>query len=322
MSVVLACDLGSTSLRVALVGEDGRVHHAVSIANEQGSADEVDPRLWRGAFAGAVDQLATAAGSEFDAVEAIAISSVTRTQVFLGADHQPLRPAITWRDTRAQREIERIRSLFPADHPEIGQLTAFHPLARLAWLAAEEPDMARRLRAVVEPKDYLNLWLTGECTIDPVGSARLLAARNGLKGLGYDESVIPRVVEPGTVIGRVRVGRLAGRPVVAMGNDTWASFDGQAYVIDDLLKAQGVKKGRIPLVSVDGGQESYRRIADPESTFLATIAIPFEEMGAQAVDAVDRIVVKKQPASSVSKGSYLFVDAVLVDTENVKQFMK
>ena len=105
-------------------------------------------------------------------------------------------------------------------------------------------------------------------------------------------------------------------------NGIWASFDGQAYVIDDLLKAQGVKKGRIPLVSVDGGQESYRRIADPESTFLATIAIPFEEMGAQAVDAVDRIVVKKQPASSVSKGSYLFVDAVLVDTENVKQFMK
>jgi len=105
-------------------------------------------------------------------------------------------------------------------------------------------------------------------------------------------------------------------------NGIWASFDGQAYVIDDLLKAQGVKKGQIPLVSVDGGPESYRRIADPESTFLATIAIPFEEMGALAVDAVDRIVVKKQPPSSVSKGSYLFVDAVLVDTENVKQFIK
>ena len=31
-------------------------------------------------------------------------------------------------------------------------------------------------------------------------------------------------------------------------NAIWASFDGQAYIIDDLLKSQGVKKGQIPLV--------------------------------------------------------------------------
>lgn len=105
-------------------------------------------------------------------------------------------------------------------------------------------------------------------------------------------------------------------------NGIWASFDGQAYVIDDLLKAQGIKKGQIPLVSVDGGPESFRRIADPDSTFLATIAIPFEQMGVQAVEAVDKIVAKKQPASSVTAGSYMFVDAVLVDASNVKQFTK
>lgn len=105
-------------------------------------------------------------------------------------------------------------------------------------------------------------------------------------------------------------------------NGIWASFDGQAYIIDDLLKAQGVKKGQIPLVSVDGGPESFRRIADPDSTFLATIAIPFEEMGVQAVEAVEKIVVKKQPPLSVTSGSYLFVDAVLVDADNVKKFVK
>ncbi len=105
-------------------------------------------------------------------------------------------------------------------------------------------------------------------------------------------------------------------------NGIWASFDGQAYIIDDLLKAQGVKKGQIPLVSMDGGQESYRRIADPDSNLVATVAIPFEEMGVKAVNAIDTIVVKKQPASSVANGRYLFMDAVLVDAGNVKQFMK
>ncbi len=102
----------------------------------------------------------------------------------------------------------------------------------------------------------------------------------------------------------------------------WASFDGQAYIIDDLLKAQGLKKGDIPLVSVDGGDESFRRIADPDSLFTATVSVPFEAMGAKAVDAIDAIVVKKQPVSTIASGPYLFTDAVLVDASNVKQFVK
>ncbi len=105
-------------------------------------------------------------------------------------------------------------------------------------------------------------------------------------------------------------------------NGIWASFDGQAYIIDDLLKAQGVKKGQIPLVSIDGGPESYRRIADPDSTFLATVTIPFEEMGVMAIDAIDSIVVKKQPKSSITSGPYLFTDAVLVDKNNVQKYLK
>ena len=75
----------------------------------------------------------------------------------------------------------------------------------------------------------------------------------------------------------------------------WASFDGQAFVIDDLLREQGYKKGDVKLVSVDGGAETYRRIADPQSTVLATVAIPFETMGKAAADAIDTIVVQKKP---------------------------
>jgi simple sugar transport system substrate-binding protein/ribose transport system substrate-binding protein len=105
-------------------------------------------------------------------------------------------------------------------------------------------------------------------------------------------------------------------------NGIWVSFDGQAYIVDDLLQAQGVKRGEIPMVSIDGGQDSYARIADPNSLLLATLSIPFEQMGAQAVDAIDAIVVKKQPKSTFTTGPYLFVDAVLVDQGNVKQFLK
>lgn len=102
----------------------------------------------------------------------------------------------------------------------------------------------------------------------------------------------------------------------------WASFDGQAYIIDDLLQAAGVKKGEIPLVSVDGGKETYARIADPNSTLVATVAVPFEEMGRKAVDAVQTIVVEKKPKETITSGPYLFTDSVLVDRTNVAQFLK
>jgi ribose transport system substrate-binding protein len=101
----------------------------------------------------------------------------------------------------------------------------------------------------------------------------------------------------------------------------WASFDGQAFVIDDLLQARGVKKGQVKFVSIDGGAETYRRIADPESTLMATVTIPFEEMGNKAVEAVDRIVLKGEPKGAMASGPYLFLDSVLVDGNNVQRFL-
>lgn len=105
-------------------------------------------------------------------------------------------------------------------------------------------------------------------------------------------------------------------------NGVWASFDGQAYIIDDLLREQGMKKGDIPLVSIDGGAESYRRIADAESMLTATVAIPFEAMGEAAVDALDKIAMQGQPKDALTTGPYLFLNAQLVDQTNVAAFLK
>src|SRR3546814_17333367 len=58
----------------------------------------------------------------------------------------------------------------------------------------------------------------------------------------------------------------------------WASFDGQAYIIEDILQQQGAKKGNTVLVSFDGGAESYRRIAAPKSTKKGTDANPFAKI--------------------------------------------
>ena len=97
----------------------------------------------------------------------------------------------------------------------------------------------------------------------------------------------------------------------------WTSFDGQAFIIDDILQGMGMKKGDVILIGVDGGPEADRRIQDPKSLFTATVEIPFADMGEAAVDALDKIVVQKMKKSDVVKGPFLFMSATVIDETNV-----
>lgn len=102
----------------------------------------------------------------------------------------------------------------------------------------------------------------------------------------------------------------------------WASFDGQALIIDDLLKENGLEKGDVSLVSIDGGQEVYRRIKDPESMMTATVAIPFEDMASKAVSMMNQIAVEGKAKEDLVPGPYLFIPATLVDKSNVDEFLQ
>src|SRR5204863_2342649 len=125
-----------------------RAEHAIAAPApvEQTGVSEIDPENWWTLLVDAADALRAADRNIFDAVDGVAICGVTRTQVFLGANGRLLRPAITWRDTRATGRHD-----LPADHPETAEINAFHPLARLAWLKREEPTAFRALQAIVDP---------------------------------------------------------------------------------------------------------------------------------------------------------------------------
>jgi ribose transport system substrate-binding protein len=97
----------------------------------------------------------------------------------------------------------------------------------------------------------------------------------------------------------------------------WASFDAQAFIIDDLLNSQGAKKGDIVMVSIDGGQETFRRIRDPKSLLAASVFIPFEEMGRKSVDLLEKIINQGAKKEELVTGPYLFLDALLIDKYNV-----
>ncbi len=262
MNVVLACDLGGSSFRAALIDEHGATsaEHAVPgpVPNDHLDRSEVSAQAWWGQLLEAAGKLAERAPKLFANIQGIAICGVTRTQVFLGREGQELRPAMTWKDARSDGIAARLRERLP-DHPEAGRINAFHPLARLAWLTEKEPENARALACVLEPKDYLNFCLTGRRASDPVSLARLIAStesadsRSALDAIGLSPNLIPAILEPTEIVAPVRPGlpapfdRLAEVPVFCGCNDTWAAVaglgalrPGYAYNISGTTEVLGV----------------------------------------------------------------------------------
>jgi xylulokinase len=240
---VLACDLGGTSFRAALIDQTGETLFEHAVVSPTGvdrlGWSEIDPADWWAVFVQAVTAVADQAGELFDDVEAIAMCGVTRTQVFLGRDGRVLRNAVTWKDTRAAGAVKRLLAAIPEDHPQRGEINSFHPLARLAWLREEEPLTFASLKLVIDPKDYLNLRLTGVAASDPISMARLNASNEiGPDGTTLlqlarvDESVLPPLLHPASSIGPVLenlpgvLGRLAKRPVFCGSTDTWVGVAG------------------------------------------------------------------------------------------------
>lgn len=318
MSIVLACDLGGTSFRAALVDDTGatRAQHAIAgpvSCDDRSGASEIEPDAWWNLLVEACAGLAAEAPALFDAIEAVAICGVTRTQVFLDRDGRSLRPAMTWKDTRADALAARLRERLDAAHPESTVVNAFHPLARLAWLRKQEPATFGKLACLLEPKDYLNFRLTGRRASDPVSLARLLAAaaphdgRDLLGITGIRAAILPQMLEPWDEVGPVQhglpapLGRLAGKPVFCASNDTWAAVvglgamrEGFAYNISGTTEVLGVV-GRKPeraegLLTVDwrglfqlGGPSQTG--ADTVSWLLALLGRESATVG-QEIDAL------------------------------------
>lgn len=235
MALILAVDLGGSGLKAAVFDPDGALRVTTTIPlgfTEDGDRSEANPAAWEAALATAVEILAPMAP-----VAAVAITGFTRTQVLLDAAGAVVHPAFGFGDRRAGATASALLARPEVRaHPEAARLDAFHPLARLAWLAEAEPEAWARTGLVLEPKDFLGLRLTGMAATDAIASARLLAATEGAPSLatraGLTVPPLPPVLAPGAVLGRVRadlegpLAALTGAVVAVVSHDSWAAVLG------------------------------------------------------------------------------------------------
>lgn len=150
----------------------------------------------------AVGRAIEALGPDRERVAAIGLCGLTPTVLCVDDEGSPLRPVMTWLDTRAGEEALWLASrLGPAD-ALLGMALPWsptYPPAQLAWLAKHEPRTLASTRFVLQVKDYLGWCLCRDFSSDAWSSKGLCNVVTGrpaeqvLAACGWSAHVVPQI---------------------------------------------------------------------------------------------------------------------------------
>ena len=247
MANYLGFDLGTSSLKVLVIGEDQApiATTSVPLTAERPAFgwSEQDPTSWLNACTEAMRQLKASHPEALAAVAGIGLSGHMHGATLVGFDHNVLRPCILWNDTRSHVEAHEL------DDAEARAITGNivfpgFTAPKLLWVQRHEPAIFEQIRLVLLPKDFLRLWLTGEAVSemsDAAGTAWLDTGKRDwsdkmLARTGLTRSQMPRLIEGTEVSGTLRAdlaadwGLPSGVVIAGGGGDNAASACGVGVV--------------------------------------------------------------------------------------------
>ncbi|MGB3547884.1 MAG: gluconokinase [Saprospiraceae bacterium] len=238
--MLLGLDIGTTSTKACAFDADGKLCHEVlrPYELEQAAAGAATQDA-DAVVVAATEALAELLKKVGDRAASLGISTAMHGLIALDDAGGCLTPLITWADTRAATAI--------ADWPEADRLRlhaatgtpvhAMSPLAKIAWLRAEQPGVYRRAARYVGIKEYFLLQTAadGPAARPPVDYQ--LASATGLfnikekiwhapalERVGISEDQLPRPMDPRYRIGwsddfLARTGLPADLPTAIGGSD-------------------------------------------------------------------------------------------------------
>lgn len=270
----LGLDLGTGSVKALVLDEDGTVRGEGSApcrvdAPSPGWA-EADPQDW---WTAAGEAVRTAIGSRGAEIQAIGLSGQMHGVVLTNETGRPVRPAVTWADTRSRKQLDAYEQLDAdlrgrlGNPPWVGMAGP-----TLLWLRDNEPDLYSSARWALQPKDWIRLQLTGEVASEPSdASATLLYdvesdgwAYDAVEALGLRAELLAPLTGSSQVAGQLgpdaaeHLGLPPETPVAAGAGDTAAAILGS-----------GLKLGSVQLTVGTGGQIVALRdtpVPDPEGS--------------------------------------------------------
>jgi xylulokinase len=252
---LLALDLGTSAVKALVVHQDGQVlgrgESSYPIRHPAQGRAEQDPEAWWQAAVRAARQ-ALSSSPRGGEIAATGLCGQMHGTVLLGERNQVLAPAVIWPDQRTQPQAAEVERLVGRDRlVELAgspAATGFQGLT-LRWFQGEKPELWRRVRKALLPKDYLRFRLTGRLATDPSDACGTLLldihtrdwSAEILETLGIERALLPPVQASASIAGELSpeaaesIGLPPGFPVVTGAGDTPAALLGAGAIHPQVL---------------------------------------------------------------------------------------
>lgn len=240
---LLGYDIGSSSVKASIVNaETGKCvssaffpkSEAEIIAVKQGWAEQRPEQWWEHLKQSTAAVLAESKVNPAD-IKAIGISYQMHGLVCIDRDHNVLRPAVIWCDSRGvpygEKAFDELGHEKCLSHllNSPGNFTA----TKLKWVKDNEPEVFERIDKIMLPGDYIAMKLTDRVctTLSGLSEGMFWDFKNGrvadflMEYLGFGSSIIPEIVPTFSVQGQVtahaaaELGLAEGTPVCYRAGD-------------------------------------------------------------------------------------------------------
>ncbi len=173
MKYFLAIDLGTTGCRSIVFDEklnlvaDSYREYALDTPREKWA--QQDANLWWSLTLETAKETIERSQTNPKQIDGISISSQGITVVPVDENLNPLCPAQTWLDIRAEEQTNRLEKQWGtrAAFTHTGKrIDACYTLPKLLWLQDEEPEIYKKAWKFLMPMDFLLAKFTGNCVTD------------------------------------------------------------------------------------------------------------------------------------------------------------
>jgi len=285
--LLLGIDIGTSGCKALLIDGDGRVvascTETYGLSQPRPGWTEQDPQVWiDGARAAVAGVQALRPEAE---IAAVGLSGQMHGLTPLDADGKVLRPALLWNDQRNGVECEAITERCGGiegllAHTNNRMLIGYTG-GKILWMRSHERDLFRRMRHILNPKDYLRLVLTGEMAteVSDASGTGLFDTRgrrwaDGLLNLlEIDPALLPACHESHIISGRISAsgaalfGLPASVPVAGGGGDSVIQTLGSGVIapgeLQTTIGTAGIVAAALdgPVANPDGRLQMFCNVA-------------------------------------------------------------
>lgn len=277
MAYLMGIDLGTSSLKVVIIDEEGnrkiQCAEGYKFDSPFSGFAEQDVAVWWGTCCRTVRKALSLLDDSPSEIVGLGFSGQMHGAVFLDKDLVPIRPAILHYDARSGEQVKRINSVLGVDVIKNLVLNPIYTgflLPSLMWVRENEPMNYSKIRHVLLPKDYLKFMFTGKVTSDYSDASASLVF--DIENLRWSEKVlglldIPADIFPDCSETSCAIGKITKRAADATGlTEGTIVVNGGADQIMQAIGNGAVKLGMATVNIGSSGQvcfQSNRPVKNP-----------------------------------------------------------